>query len=77
MAEKVCECKVLMVHYVCDECGQGVMKRVENSYSLTVYPPQYTHECENCGNITNFPIIYPYQTMVPIECLRDREEGED
>lgn len=80
MAEKVCECKILLVHYVCDKCSNGVMRWDRARFELPMLmsdPPQYPHKCEYCGHTEGFTVQYPYQTFVPIEPLRDREEGEE
>lgn len=74
MAEKVCECKVLMVHYVCDKCGKGLM--LPDYKNMTVF--EIPHKCDNpeCGHEQYFSTKYPYQKIVPIERLRDMTEEE-
>ena len=74
MAEQVCECKVLMVHNVCEKCGIGLMLPDESKlFSLT-----YPHKCDNpeCGHEKAYLVRYPYQKIVPIEPLRDMTDEE-
>lgn len=74
MAEQVCECKVLMVHYVCDKCGKGLMLPELSKMDIFTIP----HKCDNpdCGYEESYNITYPYQKIVPIEKLRDMTEEE-
>lgn len=76
MAEKVCECKVLMVHNVCEKCGIGLMLPQDNGCVLSTYPPTYPHKCDKCGNEEHYHIRYPYQKIVPIEPLRYMTDEE-
>lgn len=75
MSEMVAEVKTLTVHMICDKCGNGLMSRYGNII-LTAYPPQYPHKCNNCGYEENYPIMYPYNRLVPIEQLRHPTEDE-
>lgn len=84
MAEKVCDCKVLIVSRSCDKCNNGIMYPTEKP--TRYYDPKikkmlgswestckiiFEHKCNNCGEIQYFQIQYPYQRFVPIEPLRD------
>jgi len=73
--EKVAEVKVLTVEMVCDKCGKGLMKPYGNNVFAT-YPPQYPHECNNCGHIESYPFQYPYRKLVPLEPLRKPSKRE-
>lgn len=68
--EMVAEVKVLTVHQVCDECGEGIMER-DGNLALISMSPQYHHKCDKCGYKKNYNISYPYQRMVPIEVFRE------
>lgn len=75
MGEMVAEVKTLTVEMMCDKCNNGLMKR-DGYIVLSTDPPKYPHKCSNCGNMENYPIVYPYQILVPIEELRERREDE-
>lgn len=63
MPEKEFPAKIVVVDYVCDECGEGHMVRKDNIV-LTSYPPQYQHVCTNCEATENFTTVYPTQRTV-------------
>ena len=73
--EVVAEVKTLMVHMKCDKCGNGLMLK-DGNIILTTEPPQYPHKCNNCGHQENYFFPYPYQKLVPMECLREMTEEE-
>lgn len=75
MAEMVAEAKTIIVHMVCDKCGKGLMKP-NMQLALTVSPLMYPHKCDNCGDVQNYPVCYPYKKLVPIEPLREPTENE-
>lgn len=60
------ESKIFTVNKKCDKCGKGLMLRSGNM-TLATYPPQYPHECNNCGKVENYNKEYPYYEVVPIE----------
>lgn len=66
MAETTCDAKVVLVNYICDECGQGVMRCNFKNIALTSHPPKYYHECTNCGVVVYFDKYYPYERFEPI-----------
>jgi hypothetical protein len=52
------EVKSYKIEYTCDECKAGTMKFT--GLTLTSNPPQYEHQCTNCGVIIHFRgITYP------------------
>ena len=51
--------KTTYVEYQCDKCKIGNMVRSGNIMLMTD-PPQYPHKCDNCGNMENSNISYPY-----------------
>lgn len=58
MSEITKEIKVIGVDYVCDKCGIGKMR--PTGICLDSNPPQYPHECENCGHVINmWNVTYP------------------
>lgn len=61
MSEKTWEVRTLEIDYICDACGRGAMRHTDELVLLSK-PPQYKHECANCGVNQTFDIIYPYQT---------------
>ena len=67
--EMVAEAKTLVVDMVCDKCGKGRMVPHGN-ITLTSYPEQYPHKCENCGYTANYDVRYPYHKLVPVGPLR-------
>ncbi len=67
--EMVAESKILMVHQVCDRCGEGVMTYDFKSNNMCHV--NYPHKCNKCGHTENYPVRYPYQKLVPIEVLRE------
>lgn len=69
--EKVANAQLILVEYVCDECQQGLMR--PNGVMLMSNPPQYPHQCTNCGSTKVFYNQYPYQKIVATENLRDPE----
>jgi hypothetical protein len=46
---------------ICDKCGVGEME--PTGLVLTSSPPQYQHQCNNCGNPENYPVQYPFLTQ--------------
>lgn len=75
MAEMVAEAKTIIVHMVCEKCGKGLMKP-NMQLESTVFSLTYSHECDNCGNVQNYPVCYPYKKLVPIEPLREPTKNE-
>ena len=65
MAEKISDAKVVLVNYICDECGEGVMRRVGDIMFMS-NPPKFYHECTNCGVGVYFDRYYPYERFEPI-----------
>lgn len=47
-----------MVDYTCDKCGKGQYR--PDGYALMSSPPQYPHECNECGHKATFKVKYPY-----------------
>lgn len=74
MAEIACDCRVTLVHMVCDKCKEGTM--IPTGEVLMSNPVQCPHRCENCGNIQNYNVSYPYQKLVPIKPLRKLRKDE-
>ncbi len=60
MAEIKREAKMFMVTYVCDKCGEGEMVLQRNKPVLMSNPPQYSHECDKCGDVQRLNKAYPY-----------------
>ena len=44
--------------YVCDECGKGEM--IYCGGLLLTFPPQYPHQCNQCGSSASFERVYPF-----------------
>jgi hypothetical protein len=58
MAEVIREALPVEIDYVCDDCGQGRMRR-SNGVTLFSDPPQYEHACDHCGAVKRFRVSYP------------------
>ena len=67
--EMVAEAKILMVHQVCDNCGEGIM--AYDTTSAQMCHIGYPHKCDKCGYSKAYLVKYPYQRIVPIEVLRE------
>lgn len=67
--EMVAEAKMLIVHQVCDNCGEGIMT-YDTAYAQMNHIG-YPHKCDKCGYAKDYPVKYPYQRIVPIEVLRE------
>lgn len=46
------------VDMLCPKCNSGNM-RPRGGIVLMTSPPQYPHECENCGHVETFYQVYP------------------
>ena len=55
--EKKTEVRSFEVSYICDRCNEGMM--IFTGITLTSYPPQYQHKCDQCSNTQNFRVVYP------------------
>lgn len=67
--EMVAEAKILIVHQICDNCGEGLMEY--DAESAQMCHIGYPHKCDKCGYIEDFSVKYPYQRVVPIEVMRE------
>lgn len=56
--EEISYLKPVMVKMKCDKCGEGYMKRSDNTVLLS-NPPKYNHVCDKCGNRTRYTKSYP------------------
>lgn len=72
--EMVAEAKILIVHQVCDKCGEGIMEYDPKQQEL--FQKGYPHKCDKCGHSEEYPVRYPYQRIVPIEALRKPQGNE-
>lgn len=45
------------VEMTCNYCKKG--KMLPTGITLTSYPPQYPHACDNCDTRENFLEVYP------------------
>lgn len=61
--EKDIPVKTVKRHLMCD-CG-GEYKSTGNSYMT--YPPQYPHQCNNCGDKVTKRKMYPLVIHLPVE----------
>ena len=48
----------VQVDMVCPKCGRGMMR--PDNVVLTTSPPQYPHECNECGYTETYYVMYPY-----------------
>lgn len=71
--EMVAEAKILVVHQVCEKCGEGIMQYDPKNQGLF---QEYPHKCDKCGHSEDYPARYPYQRIVPIEALREPTGNE-
>ena len=71
--EMVAESKILIVHQVCEKCGEGIMQYDSKKQKLF---KDYPHKCDKCGHSEDYPVRYPYQKIVPIEALREPTGNE-
>ena len=54
------EVKTFLIEARCPHCGIGTLKRCDG-ITLDSYPPQYPHECSECGRGTHIMgKQYPY-----------------
>lgn len=58
MAETFTPVRPVSVDYECDKCHNGHMR--STGVMLTSDPPQYPHECDECGHAQTFDRMYPY-----------------
>jgi len=56
--EEISYLKPVLVKMKCDKCGNGYMKRANDTILLTS-PPQYEHICEKCGHRETYCKSYP------------------
>lgn len=66
--EMVAEANILIVNQFCDNCKNGIMEY--NSKMSNMCHIGYPHKCNECGFEKNYPVRYPYQTIVPVEAFR-------
>ena len=53
---------VFRLDYICDKCEKGRMRHT--GLVLTSMPPQYPHECDECGHAQTFRgFSYPTQVF--------------
>ncbi len=52
------EVRTYEVNMSCNKCDFGFMYSTGNTF-LT-YPAQYEHKCNQCDNVENFNITFPY-----------------
>ncbi len=71
--EMVAEAKTLVVHQVCEKCGEGIMQYDPKEQKLF---QNYPHKCDKCGHFEDYTVRYPYQRIVPIESLREPTGNE-
>lgn len=45
--------QMVVVEYICDECGKGKMQR-HGGIVYTSNPIEIPHKCDNCGHEQNF-----------------------
>ena len=45
--------------YVCDSCGQGVLRLTYGMSVLDTNPRQYVHHCTHCKKESYLTVIYP------------------
>lgn len=57
MSERTYAVRAVGVEYTCDECQAGVME--PTGVVLASYPPQWPHQCDNCGATKNLWQKYP------------------
>jgi hypothetical protein len=66
--ERRTEVKTYQVDYICDDCESGVM--AFTGRTLLSHPPQYEHQCTQCGmtryfrGVTYPKIVYETQRLV-------------
>ena len=65
MAEVKERVNTFVVRYRCDVCDKGYLE--STGVALTSYPPQYPHDCSNCGKGKVFNQKYPYNIYKVIE----------
>ena len=53
MPELVNPVQMVVVEYICDECGEGKMRR-DGDIVFTSNPIQIPHKCDKCGFKINF-----------------------
>ena len=46
------------VDMICPMCGTGIM-RPTGAFVVLTSPPQYPHECPNCGYVKSYLEVYP------------------
>jgi len=47
----------LQIDYKCDICNQGFYRLIQSLFDAE--PPQFLHECDNCGHQQCFTEKYP------------------
>lgn len=57
MAEVKHKIKYTEVSMICDDCGDGHMIYRSRTKGKK---PKFIHECDNCGSIGIYDVIYPY-----------------
>ena len=45
--------QMVVIEYICDECGEGKMKQKGHPERREV-PWRYPHQCDNCGHVQFF-----------------------
>lgn len=61
--EMVEEAKILMVHQVCDKCGEGFMEYdIESAQMCHIW---YPHKCDKCGWQNTYQVKFPHHRIVP------------
>lgn len=65
VAEVKEEVKTFTVRYKCDICNKGYLE--STGVALLSYPPQYPHDCSNCGKGKVFKHKYPFMDYEVIE----------
>jgi len=61
MAEVEYDAKCVGVDYVCDSCGEGMMRSDGSAYCT--HPLTYVHECTTCGYRKDFKVQYPFAKL--------------
>jgi hypothetical protein len=61
----------IQVDYRCDSCNEGYYR--PNGIVLTSMPPQFPHECSNCGDSKVFTEKYPTVRYTLEDSLLDME----
>lgn len=59
MAEVQCSARLIGVRYICDDCEEGEMERVEGAGVQLTDPMRWPHKCNKCGHNATLTQSYP------------------